>query len=113
MHELETTQDILRFVIWEAKKHHAKKVLRVLIKIGPISSMIPEYIQYYFKQISQNTIAEGAKMEIRKVPLVQQCGKCGFLHMGESFRPRCQQCESRQMRVLSGTDIIVDSVEFE
>ena len=61
MHELAITEGIIQAAVPEALKHGAKRVLEIRLKIGELSGVIPECIQYYFDIASKGTIAENAK----------------------------------------------------
>ena len=60
MHELAITEGIISAAVPEAEKHGAKRILKIHLKIGELSGVLPECIQYYFDIASRGTIAEKA-----------------------------------------------------
>lgn len=113
MHELVIVEGILDAVLPEVKKHNVKKVISIKLKIGELSGVIPECIDYYFDIASKGTLAEGAKIVVEKVPVSISCRDCGY--NGEIPRRsyRCPECGSRDIHIESGREYFIDSVEAE
>ena len=78
MHELAITEGIINAAIPEAEKHGAKRILEIRLKIGELSGVLPECIQFYFDIASRGTIAENAKLVVEKVPVTIRCLDCGY-----------------------------------
>lgn len=69
MHELPITQSIINISCEEAVKHNVKKVRKIKIKVGELTGLVPQSIQYYFDIISKGTIIEGAVLDVEKYRL--------------------------------------------
>ena len=69
MHELEITQHILADSIKEAQRHGASAIKEIRLAIGPFSGFVPECIQMYMDVLAEGTIAQGAVIRVREVPL--------------------------------------------
>ena len=78
MHELAITEGIMNAAVPAAESAGAKKILEIRLKIGELSGVLPEYIQYYFNIISKGTVAEGAKLVSQTIPVQIKCPDCGF-----------------------------------
>ena len=113
MHELVIVEGIMKAAIPDAEKHGAKKILAIRLKIGELSGVVPSCIQEYFSLISKGTMAEAAKIEIEKIPITIRCNECGYEGEIGRMRIRCPKCESSQIRILSGKEYFVDSLEVE
>lgn len=114
MHELPVTQSIVNIVCDEARKHKLKKVNEIRLKIGEISGLVPDCIQYYFDIISENTIAKGAVIKIEKIPLKMKCKNCGFTANFDVFNgSKCIECDSNELTRVSGNEFYIDSIEAE
>ena len=55
---------ILDIVLDHANRNNAKKVVRINLRIGHLSDIIPEWAQSYFDMLSKDTIADHASLEI-------------------------------------------------
>jgi len=113
MHELAITEGIIRAAIPEAEKHDAKRILEIHLKIGELSGVLPECIQYYFDIAGRGTIAEGAKLTIKKIPVSIACPDCGYEGPVDRKKIRCPQCGGIGFRITGGREYFVDSLEAE
>jgi hydrogenase nickel incorporation protein HypA/HybF len=43
MHELSLCEDLMDQVMTIAKAHHAEKVIRIIVRIGPLSGIEPKH----------------------------------------------------------------------
>ena len=68
MHELAITQSILDISRKAAEEHGARRIKSVRIMLGQYSGVVPQCIQYYFDVISKDTVAEGAVLDIQRLP---------------------------------------------
>lgn len=113
MHELSVTEGILRIAVDEGTKHNAKKVNRIKIKVGELTGLLPECISYYFDIISKNTIAEGAVLDIEKIPVKLKCSDCGSFTITDVRSFRCGSCGGQNLKIVEGNEFYVDSLEVD
>lgn len=116
MHELPVTKSILDIVLRHAAAGGVDRVRRIHVSIGALSDLESEWIQDYFDRLSTGTVAEGARIEVRRSPLTCQCENC----RAEFTCPRedldeaaCPGCRGRDYRVTSGTGYVVESMEAD
>ncbi len=113
MHELAITEGIIEAAIPEAERHGAKKILEIRLKIGELSGVLPECIQEYFNIASRGTIAEGALLKVEKIPITIKCNACGYNGEIPKRKIHCPECGSAEIKLLSGREYFVDSLEVE
>lgn len=115
MHELSIMANILDIVLKSAEENDAKKVRSVSLRIGALSDIIPEWAQSYFEMLSKDTIAEDAKLVIEKVPAVIECRSClkSFEMNPGEWQFACTSCESNDIRIVSGREFTVWSIDIE
>lgn len=113
MHELAISENILRLVIPAAEKAGAKKILKIRMKAGELSGMIPSYLEKCFAQMSAGTIAEGAELVFEPVPAVVLCPDCGHEGAVDKKNFGCERCGSLKVKVVSGRDYFIDDLEVE
>lgn len=113
MHELSITQSILSISLEEAKKNNAKRINSINIKIGKLTGLVPESINYYFKIISEDTIASEANIVIEKLPLRVKCKNCLSEYEIDIKDFLCKQCKSENIKIIGGKEFYVDSIEVD
>ena len=113
MHELSIVEGILEAVIPEVEKYNVNKVLSIKRRIGELSGVVPECINYYFDIASRDTVAEGAKIVIEKVPVTIKCPDCGYDGVIKIGHFKCPECGGTGFKIISGKEYYVDSVEAE
>jgi Zn finger protein HypA/HybF involved in hydrogenase expression len=71
MHDFHLANEILKTVLEYAEKNGFKKVSKIEIELGSISEhegeITPKNLIYNFKLLSKNTLAETAKLEIKRI----------------------------------------------
>ena len=113
MHELAITQSILDIARKAADEHGAQRVKSVRIMLGEYSGVVPQCIQYYFDVISKGTIAEGALLDIRRLPVVIRCQSCGQDSTIDKRHIACPLCGSTDLKLLQGREFYIESLEAE
>ena len=113
MHELSVTQGILKICKEEQEKNNFKKIKEIRIKVGELTGLVPNCIDYYFEIISKDTVAEGAKLIIEKLPIIINCESC--LYEGEIPKGQyiCPNCGSYKIKIKNGREFYVDSLEVD
>lgn len=113
MHELAITEGILKVATSEAEKHKVSRVTVIKLRIGELSGVVPALIQDYFNIVSQGTVADGALITIERVPGVIKCLDCTVESPIERMRMKCPRCGGYNVKIVSGREYYVDSLEVE
>ncbi|MEH2113144.1 hydrogenase maturation nickel metallochaperone HypA [Nostoc sp.] len=109
MHELGITQNIVAIVTENAR---GAKVQRVLLEIGKLSAIMPDAIQFCFDICTQDTVLEGAKLEILEIPGLAKCRQCGAEISVDKPFGICN-CGSVQLDLISGEELKIKEIEIE
>jgi hydrogenase nickel incorporation protein HypA/HybF len=115
MHELPIVKSIFDICVKHATANNAKKILSVTLKVGEISDLQDQWIQRYFDFLSKGTIVEGAKLIIKRVPLVMRCKQCSEsfqVNIKEGRQVECPKCMGNKLAYVSGKEYIVESLEI-
>jgi hydrogenase nickel incorporation protein HypA/HybF len=75
MHEFSVASGIMDSVLEEAEKHGAKKVTKIVLEIGQLSMISVEQLVFALEILSEGTLAEGAEVDCRVLPLKIECDK--------------------------------------
>ena len=113
MHEHGLIKNILTKVLEEAKKHGARKISKIKIKVGPLSQFTPQSFEEHFRDTSADTLAEKAVLEISAYAAVGQCLECKKEFELSPINNSCPFCQSPHFAIISGKEVILGSVEVE
>ena len=122
MHEASITQAMLDLALEHAK---GQRITDVYLRVGRMSFIVPESVEFYFEYLSQDTVAEGARLHFEAAPLEMTCLDCGRqadlsdwadeqsrVIMVQTLAQGCQ-CGSKNLRVTGGTGFNMVSLEVE
>jgi hydrogenase nickel incorporation protein HypA/HybF len=120
MHEYSTAKGILETVLAVAFENKAKRVTEVNLEIGILTMLNPEQLEFSFHILSENTIAEDAKLNIAKLPMNLNCRGCGYKgeissdKIGESPDViellKCPRCGSADTEVDEGRNCNIKNI---
>lgn len=113
MHELSIIEGIIKISQEEAKKNNVKRIIEIRIKVGEMSGVIPDIMQEYFDIASRGTLVQGAQLKIEKVPIKIKCQNCNSENIIDNMKIRCPICQSTNIKIISGRELYIDSLEVE
>jgi hydrogenase nickel incorporation protein HypA/HybF len=113
MHELSIVASLFEILEEKAKEKKAKKILSVKLKVGALSGVVPEFLETAFDIYKKDTIASESKLEIEEIPLKIRCQRCGTEIVKDDFVFICEKCDSRELKTLSGTELLLEKIEME
>jgi len=117
MHEMPVTQSILDICLKHAKTNNVKRIYTINLVIGEMSDLEDEWIQRYFDYLSKDTIARGARLKIRRTPVVLQCRSCSHRFEIDIKKIKdissCPECEGEDLCLISGKEYYIKDMEAE
>lgn len=115
MHELSVMEDVLQVSLDCARQNDADRITKITVHAGALANIIPKWAGIFFKMISEGTLAEGAELEFVTLPATVLCRDCGEESEIETQPPvfRCGCCGSEDVRLVSGREFRVESIEVE
>ena len=113
MHELSITQSILDIVNEHARRAGARRVLSIQLVVGELTGLVDDSIQFYMDMLSPDTLAAGARLAIRRVPVRVRCRACGQEFEPQDLNWACPHCAAVGGEILSGREFQVESIEVE
>lgn len=113
MHELAVTESILNIAVRHAEQVQAKRVTDLYLVIGRLSSIVDDSVQFYWEMLTEGTLCEGSKLHFQRVPAQMACQACGHEYTLDGELTPCPSCGSPQVKVTSGDQFFLDSIEIE
>lgn len=114
MHELGYTQDILQTVNAAAINAGATEVKAVYLVIGEARDIVDELFVGCFTHFAKGTPAQGAAVQIERVPLTVRCKACGRVYpidIHDEGSLGCAGCGACDYGLESGMEFRIDRIE--
>jgi hydrogenase nickel incorporation protein HypA/HybF len=111
MHELSVAQNIFELVKENVDRNASVK--NIYLKLGEISGVIPESLEFCFDVIKKGTEFESAVLKIEKIPVTAKCNKCILEFSVENLFFLCPECGSADIKILTGTEMQVSEIEID
>lgn len=113
MHEYSITESMLSLALEKATEAGASKITRIDIVLGEMSGIVGECVQMYFDLLSRDTIAAGAGLEIKTVPVSMRCHHCGKVFTPAAGDLSCPDCRQTGIEIVAGRECHMESIEVE
>ena len=113
MHEFAITQNMLDLVLEQAEKAGAKEIGKINLVIGEMTGVVKECVQFYFDFLSRETLAEGASLSFTTVPTEARCRACDKPFELKEFDWACPYCGGKELEIVAGKELFVESIEVE
>ncbi len=110
MHEMSITQGIIDLCLEHAG---GRRVHSLDVEIGKLSSAVPEAIEFCFEAISRETLLEGARLTIIRIPGLGRCEECGQETPLEELYDPCRHCGSNRITIVAGEEMRVREIEVD
>lgn len=115
MHEVSIALGMVDELFRIAKENHANKITLVKLKIGKMSGIVTDSLKFAFDAVKlEHPLLSEAEIVIEEVPLVYECNDCHASFNAENiYFPTCAECGSRNLKLVSGEEQHIESVEVE
>jgi hydrogenase nickel incorporation protein HypA/HybF len=113
MHELAIAQNIFEIVQQSVPEEKAAAVRSVRIRVGQLSGVVPDSLDFCFNVIIGETKMQKASLAIEQVPTVSRCRDCLHRFFVEDFVFSCPACRSANLELISGKELEVVEIELE
>jgi hydrogenase nickel incorporation protein HypA/HybF len=111
MHELAIAQNI-KSIVEENIKDKEMTVCKIKVQVGKLRAVVPDFLKYSFQYSTEGTSMQGAELEINEIPVNCKCKNCGAKFTIEEPLFICPNCGSQQIDVLTGMELLVESIEL-
>ena len=113
MHEYSIVQALLEQCEHYAEANEAEKITKVVVKIGRLSGVEPHLLETAFNTFKENGICDGAEFVMHLQPVVIRCNGCRKETVLEELNYRCSHCESIDVAVTDGEEMLLMSLEMQ
>lgn len=113
MHEYSIVQALIEQCEGHVAENDAKKVTKVVVKIGKMSGVEPHLLETAFDTFKENSVCDGAEFVMNIQALTIECNKCKITTELKEIYYRCPKCESLDVKVIDGEDMFLMQLELE
>ncbi len=104
--------EALRMAVETAKAAGATRVLKLRLRIGTLSGVVPAAMRFAFDVVCHDTMAAGATLEIEVVPAACWCATCLAEFACENFFNECPRCHDFSGELRRGREMEIADVEI-
>jgi hydrogenase nickel incorporation protein HypA/HybF len=104
-------QDTIILATQQARQAGAQRIHRIMMRVGALSGAVPETLEFAFDVIAKGTMAEGASLEIERVPIRCFCPHCEREFEPADFVCECTQCGRPTTDIRAGRELQLTNLE--
>jgi len=104
MHEMSLVQSMLEIVEEYKVRQGFEKVISITMSFGKASTVVQGALEFAFEVLSEDTVAEGAKLIFDIKPVVIYCMTCDKDFIVNSYESLCPECSGTEIMLTGGTE---------
>jgi hydrogenase nickel incorporation protein HypA/HybF len=112
MHELGIVFYIIKDVKEAAEANGVQKVSAVVMNIGEVSTVVPEYLTDCWRWAAdKEEMLRGCELKVNLLPAVSYCEDCRCEYPTVQHGKTCPNCQSDRTYLLKGNEIEIKEIE--
>ena len=113
MHEVAIMTEAVRIAEESAQAAGAERVTALKLRIGTLSGVVPEALQFAWDVVRRDTLLADARLEIESNPATCWCAQCELEFACREFFNECPQCHELSGELRRGRELDIAAVELE
>ncbi|MGI5976505.1 MAG: hydrogenase maturation nickel metallochaperone HypA [Candidatus Limivicinus sp.] len=111
MHEIGIVRSMCKTVLDYAKENNVKSIKEIVVEIGELSLVIPQYVEDLYPPVVANfPELKDTKLIIKTIPGLAECNDCDEIFNVIENEGYCPNCGSFDKEVLSGRDFNIREI---
>jgi hydrogenase nickel incorporation protein HypA/HybF len=91
-----------------------RDVAAIAVDVGALRQVVPATLAYCWGIVAEGTPLDGSELHLRVIEAQIECGQCGErTPIRGQLRLACPGCAGTQVRVVSGEEFLVRSVDVK
>jgi hydrogenase nickel incorporation protein HypA/HybF len=112
MHELSICRSLIREADAVVREAAATAVLRVRVRVGPLSGVEPALLLAAWDAGRAGTRFADALLDVERAEIVVRCRECNHLGPAEPADLRCRRCGAASTTLSSGDECLLIGVDL-
>jgi hydrogenase nickel incorporation protein HypA/HybF len=113
MHEYSIMQSALDQALREARLAGAARVHEIRLRVGVLSGVVPDALQFAFETLVPGTAAADAVLTIEEVPARFWCASCRREFVSPNLYAECPDCGGASGELRAGRELELCSMEVD
>ena len=110
MHELGIVCSIVDQVLEVVRKQGLSEVEAIVLEVGAMSSVVPEYLTGCYPSVVDGTMLEKTELRIEELPAIGKCRSCGESYDVINHRGVCPGCGGKELELLGGREFNIKEI---
>jgi hydrogenase nickel incorporation protein HypA/HybF len=104
-------QGTLELALQTAKDAGAGEIQVVRMRVGAMTGVVPEALQFAFEALREGTLAGGARLEVETIPASCWCPVCRKEFESRDWLQTCPVCHGAGGELRHGLELELASIE--
>jgi len=113
MHEVAIMTEAVRMAVEAAQAAGAKRITALRLRIGALSGVVPDAMQFAWDVVRQGTMLAEARLEIESVVARCWCANCQAEFDAKEFFSECPRCHDLSGELRCGRELEIAAVAME
>jgi hydrogenase nickel incorporation protein HypA/HybF len=113
MHELSVAESIMHTILEQAALLNNARPVSARISCGQFNTLNDETMRFAFETISEGTLCDGMRLDIRHIPLRATCRHCQTTFEFDVYHPVCTACQHAEFDFEPDAPLLIEAIEFE
>jgi hydrogenase nickel incorporation protein HypA/HybF len=113
VHEIGIASSILECVETEARKRPGSQVLAVGVRIGELSNVDKDALDFAFEALTRDTPRQNLKLQVEWCPRREKCLTCGEEFTVCDWELACPECGANHSTCIGGMELDIAYLELE
>ena len=97
-------------VLEVVRREGLSEVETIVLEVGAMSTVVPDYLTYYFPAAADGTMLEKTELRIEELPAIGKCRGCGATYNIVERRAVCPDCGGKEPELLSGREFNIKEI---
>jgi hydrogenase nickel incorporation protein HypA/HybF len=113
MHEVSIMTEAIRMAVEAAQAAGAQRITELRMRIGVLSGVVPEALQFAFEAVAAGSLAENATLTIEQTPARFWCEVCQSEFVAANYFAECPQCKTSSRDLRAGRELELSAMEID
>lgn len=113
MHEMGIVLSFVKIAEDFAVKSNAVKVKKVVLQVGEISGIVPQYLHEFYPVVIEKTKLAGSELIIETIDASVFCTVCATTYNPCETDMKCPNCGSERCDVIDGGGLFIKEIVIE
>ncbi len=113
MHEVSIMTEAVRMAVEAAQAAGARRITELRMRIGMLSGVVPEALQFAFEAVAAGSLAENATLTIEQTPARFWCEACKSEFVAVKYFAECPQCNTASHALRAGRELELSAMEID